>query len=199
MSARARRDRLLRMTEPLGHRVPVPPAGEYAAIDVARQNAALAALHGPAPAGTVAAVLAAPHAYSPPVLAAVAAVLFADGRRGDSAFWFYAAQLRARFDANRCADPTAAGAVTVLTQHYGPEINRHAFADPARLRATVERVVAWDRATPHGYDHRWINLHGMGAFTGAVPLSRPAPDWPEIAERTREEYLRGLDAALGGQ
>jgi hypothetical protein len=182
--------------EPLGHRIPVPPAGEHATVDVARQNAALAALHGPDPAGAAAAVLAAPHAYAPPVLAATAAVLFAAGRRDEAAFWFYAAQLRARFDANRCADPTAAAAVAVLTRHYGPQINRHAFADPARLRATVERVVGWDRATPHDYDHRWIALHGMGAFTGGAPLGRPASEWPAIAERTRAEYLQGLDEVL---
>ena len=62
---------------------------------------------------------------------------------------------------------------------------------------TVERAVAWDRATPHEYDHRWINLHGMGAFTGGDgPLSRPATEWDAIAERTREEYLEGLREVL---
>jgi hypothetical protein len=190
------------MDAPLGHRVPVPPAPTHAEIDVVRQNAALAALHGAEQAWraqTVAAVLAAPQAYAPPVLAALAAVLFAGDRRGEAAFWFYAAQLRARFDANRCADPTAAGAVAVLTQRYGPEINRHAFADRTALRTTVERVVAWDRQTPHEYDHRWINLHGMGAVTGSAgPLSRPEVEWPAVAERTRVEYLDGLDRALRG-
>jgi hypothetical protein len=184
------------MDEPLGHQVPVRPAGEYAAIDVSGQNAALAALHGPDPARAVAAVLATPQRYAPPVLAAAAAELFAAGRRDEAAFWFYAAQLRARFDANRAADPTAGAAVEVLSQHYGPRINRHAFSDPAGLWALVERVVAWDRATPHDYDHRWINLHGMGVFTGATVLSRPAAQWPAIAEETREEYLRGLEEAL---
>jgi hypothetical protein len=186
------------MDHPLGHRVPVPPSGERAMIEVAGQKAAVVALHGPDPAPVVAAVLAFPQAYAPPVLGALAAVLFARGERDEAAFWFYAAQLRARFDANRCADPTAAGAVGVLTRRYGPEINRHAFADPAGLRSTVERVVRWDRATPHDYDHRWINLHGMGVFTGAAPLSRPKAEWAAIAERTRQEYLRGLDEVLDG-
>jgi hypothetical protein len=191
------------MDAPLGHRIPVPPAGEHATIDVARHNAAMAALHGAEQAWRaqiVAAVLAAPQAHPPPVLAALAAALFADGRSAEAAFWFYAAQLRARFDANRCAHPSAAGAVAVLTQRYGPEINRYAFGDPARLRETVERVVAWDRATRHDYDHRWINLHGMDTFTGTTaPLSRPAAEWPAIAERTRVEYLQGLDQVLGGE
>ncbi len=187
------------MDRPLGHRIPVPPAGEYATIDVTGQNAVLAALHGPDPEPAVAAVLGAPQSCAPPVLAATAAVLFARGERDEAAFWFYAAQLRARFDAERCADPTAGAAVAVLTQTYGPEINRHAFADPARLRATVERVVEWDRATPHDYDHRWIDLHSMGAFTGAAPTSLPAAEWAAVAERTREEYLRGLEEVLDGR
>jgi hypothetical protein len=184
------------MDEPLGHQIPVRPAGEYATIDISRQHAALAALHGPDPGPAVAAVLAAPQRYAPPVLAAAAAELFVAGRRDEAVFWFYAAQLRARFDANRAADPTAGAAVGALTRHYGPSINRHAFADPVGLRAVVERVVAWDRTTPHDYDHRWINLHGMGVFTGATTLSRPAAQWPAIADATREEYLRGLEEVL---
>jgi hypothetical protein len=188
------------MDEPLGHAIPVRPAGEHAEIDVARQNSAVAALFGAEQAWraqTVAAVLAAPQTYPPPALAALAAVLFAEGRRDDGAFWFYAAQLRAHFDANRCADETVEGAAAILAQRYGSEINKYMFADPERLRETVGRVVAWDRATPHDYDHRWINLHGMGAFTGSGPLSRPESEWDVIAEQTRREYLQGLDEALG--
>lgn len=63
----------------------------------------------------------------------------------------------------------------------------------------VERVVTGDRATPHDYDHRWVALHGMGASAGAAPLARPAAEWPAIAERTRAEYLRGLDQVLDGR
>ena len=55
----------------------------------------------------------------------------------------------------RCADPTVGGAVAIL-------------------RAIVERAAAWDRAAPHDYDHRWVNLRGMGAFgvRPGDPLSR---------------------------
>jgi hypothetical protein len=80
----------------------------------------------------------------------------------------------------------------------GAWTNRSGTTSRYGRRAVVERVVEWDRATPHDYDHRWINLHGMGAVTGSGPLSRPAAEWPAIGERTREEYLRGLDEALGG-
>lgn len=180
------------MAEP----IPVAPTGEYATIDVSDQRAALAALAGAERASAARTVLDAPARFAPPVLYALAAALFADDPE-HGAFWFYAAQVRTRFDVNRCADPTAAGAAAALTAHHGPPINHWAFADPARLRALVERAVEWDRATPHDYDHRWINLHGMGAFLAdGSPLSRPPSEWDAIAERTRADYLAGLAAAL---
>ncbi|MDN5853813.1 MAG: hypothetical protein L0K86_13400 [Actinomycetia bacterium] len=107
------------MDEPLGTAIPVPVAGAYAHIDVAEQAAAITALHGPDPAAMVAAVLETPQRYVPPVLYAPAAVLFARGRRAEGGFWYYAAQLRARFDVRRCADPTVDGAVAILRERYG--------------------------------------------------------------------------------
>jgi hypothetical protein len=190
------------VTEAPGPTFRVRPDGPHAAIDVVEQNAAIAALHGRGEVAReqmVAAILQEPERFAPPVLSTLAAVLFAQGERDEAVFWYQAGQLRARFDADRCADRTAGAAVAVLRQRNGASINRHAFADPERLRTIVERVVAWDRATTYAYDHRWINLHGMGAFPGVGaggPLSRPASEWPDIAERTRAEYLRGLDEVL---
>ncbi|MDN5853812.1 MAG: hypothetical protein L0K86_13395 [Actinomycetia bacterium] len=54
--------------------------------------------------------------------------------------------------------------------------------------------MAWDRATPHDYDHRWINLHGMVAF-GVRPgeaLRSPESEWPTTAEKVRTDYLADL-------
>ncbi|WP_219412864.1 hypothetical protein [Pseudonocardia nigra] len=189
------------MDEPAGARVTLTPGGAYAEIDVAGQNAAVGALLGPDEAGrarAVTAVLEAPGRFAPPVLYALSEVLSVYGERDEGAFWFYAAQLRARFDANRCTDPTAAAAVGSLNERFGPPVKAHAFRDPDLLRALVERAVAWDRATPHDYDHRWINLHGMAAFGGPAgePLSLPAPEWAALAERTRRDYRAGLEEAL---
>ncbi|MGI5125873.1 hypothetical protein ACQEVB_03560 [Pseudonocardia sp. CA-107938] len=183
------------MRNPFSHE----PTGEHAEIDVAGQAETIAALHGPDPAAAVEAVLAAPQRHTPPVLCALAAALFAGGRHEEGATWFYAAQLRARFDVMRCADPTVGGAVAILRERYGEPINRWAFTEArARLKVIVERAVAWDRATPHDYDHRWINLHGMGAFgvDPGAPLSRPEEEWPAIAEQVRADYLRGLHEVL---
>lgn len=188
------------MSEPIGHRIPVTPTGEHSAIDVAGQRAALAALSGPERgrrAETVLAVLDDPARFAPPVLYALATALFADGRHEEGAFWFYAAQVRTRFDVTRCADVTARGAAAILTEHHGPPINRWAFTDPERVRGLAERAVEWDRATPHAYDHRWVNLHGTGAFLAdGSALSRPREEWEALAEQTRAEYLRGLAEVL---
>ena len=69
--------------------------------------------------------------------------------------------------------PTAAptfprGATTILTENYGPPINQYAFEHKKKLKATILKVVEWDRRTPHKYDHRWINLHEMGAVIDAL-------------------------------
>ncbi len=177
----------------------VNPTGEHAEIDVSGEAETITALHGPDPSATVEAVLAAPHRHTPPVLYALAAALFAGGRREEGATWYYSAQLRARFDVERCADPTVEGAVAILRERYGEPINRWAFTEArAQLRTIVERAVAWDRATAHDYDHRWINLHGMGAFgvSPGEPLSRPEAEWPAIAEQVRTDYLTGLYEVL---
>ena len=139
------------------------------------------------------AVRAAPARYAPPVFYLMANVLFAEGEKDEAAFWFYAGQLRAQFDANRSGNPAASQAVFIMTQQHGSAINRHAFQDPAALEALIARVVAWDRKTPHAYDHRWIERR-----TPAVPehapgsVEPPREQWQELAERTRTEYLAGF-------
>ena len=138
-----------------------------------------------------------PENFAPPVFYVLSAVLFNDGKKDEALFWFYAGQLRARFDANRCADVSAEGAVELLNDQFGPPINRYAFRDIPTLEKLVPRVVDWDQKTPHSYDQRWINLHGMGAMMSGLSLSEaeqqefslPKEQWDEIAEKTRADYL----------
>jgi hypothetical protein len=152
----------------------------------------------------IAQILAAPASHAPPVLVMMSRVLFDSGKKDEAGFWFYAGQLRARFDANRCADESARSAVSVLNEEFGPRINEYMFRDLVKLESVVRRVVEWDRKTPHDYDPRWINLHGMTALLGAIgdqgaaakSMSLPKEQWPEIAEKTRREYLEGFAEAL---
>lgn len=146
----------------------------------------------------------APQNYAPPVFYVLSYMLFVDGKKDEAAFWFYAGQLRARFDANRCADVTARGAVNILNMQFGESINRYTFRDREKLKALVPKVIEWDRKTPHNYDHTWINSHGMDAVleslgdsaTGESVSSLPEEEWQRIAEETRAQYLDGFEKAM---
>ena len=182
-------------------RIPHP---RPAPIDVNDMHHTVAALHSPHRAtrdAAVDAVRASPERHPPPVLYALALALFQRGERDAAVFWYHAGQLRARFDVERCADPTVADVVTQLRRQYGEPINRYAFveADLGVLRAAVQRVVRWDRRTARAYDHRWVNLHGARAFAEPgqdVVLSRPRAAWAEIADRVRADYLDGMRTVL---
>ncbi|MBP2365693.1 hypothetical protein [Pseudonocardia parietis] len=183
--------------------VVVEPQGELAGVDTSGAVALIRRLLDRSPAtraSAAAEVLAAPHRVPPPVLYALSENLVAAGDMPDAAAWFYAGQVRARFDATRCTDPTAAGALGVLRDRFGEPVNRWAFADPARVRRAAVRGIAWDRTAPHDYDHRWIALHGMDAFTGpGTGVSTPSHEWPATAARVRAEYLAGLRVVLREQ
>jgi len=180
----------------------VTPGGEFAQIDTRLANQTIQVLaKGTAEEKqrAIALIKANPENYAPPVLYALSNVLFANGEKDDGAFWFYAGQLRARIDANICADSTARQAVSVLNRNHGAPINQYTFQDLPKLEALVPKVVDWERKTPYNYDRRWINLHGMGAMmsglgaqnkgTPQASLSYPKDQWSVIAERTRNDYL----------
>jgi hypothetical protein len=186
--------------------VAVKPRGEYARIDVRLANETIRALVNGTDAErqrAIDAIELAPQKYAPPVLSQLSNTLFAQGRQDDGAFWFYAGQLRGRFDANRCTDVSARQAVAVLTDELGPPINKYMFKDLPKLEALIPKVVEWDRRTPHEYDHRWINLHGMAAMIESLdpasgkpqPMSLPREQWDKIAEDTRSDYLKGFTPA----
>lgn len=149
-------------------------------------------------------VEASPERFNPEVFYLVALVHFAADRPQDAMFWFYAGQLRARFDANRCADELAGTYVNRLNDQFGPAINQYAFQHLDQLEATVTRVIDFDRTTPHSYDPRWINRHTPAALTAAMTgeeldpttMSKPEAEWPAIAEQTRTDYEKGFAEAL---
>lgn len=185
----------------------VQPRGQFAQIDTRLANETIEVLetgNAEEQQRTIEKIKDRPQDFAPPVFYALSNVLFKRGEKDDATFWFYAGQLRARFDANRCADATARQAVRELNGRFGSAINQYALQDVSRLEALIPRVVEWDRRTPHRYDHRWINLHGMGAMRSAladssdasIVLSAPKEEWEKIAEKTREDYLNGFRKAL---
>ena len=189
--------------------IPVVPKGEYAQIDTRLANETIQVLAR----GTIEekrkaieSIKGSPDRYAPPVFYLLSSVLFEDGKKEEAAFWFYAGQLRARFDANRCADISAREAVAALNEQYGTPINQFMFERLAKLEELILQVVEWDKKTPHNYDHRWINLHGMDAVMSGLDvdnsdeepaaLSLPKDQWSEIEEKTRTDYLAGFRAAM---
>ena len=189
--------------------VTVVPKGEYTQIDTRLARDTIQTLAKGAPTekqNAVASITTHPDNYAPPVFYALSHALFQEGKKDEGAFWFYAGQLRARFDANRCADVSARQAVGALNQSYGSLINQYALQDIPKLESLVLKVIEWDKNTPHNYDHRWINLHGMSAMmsglgTKVAPgapatLSLPKDQWDSIAEKTRDDYLSGFQQAM---
>lgn len=184
----------------------VAPVGEHASIDMKPCMETLRTLD----AGTAAAqdklidaIKANPSRYNPVVFYHMAKVLFDQNKKDDAAFWFYAGQLRARFDANRCADISARSAVAVLNQQFGGPINRYALQDIPKLEETVNKVLAFDEKTAHDYDNRWINLHGMDSMIDSLEgssskkaLSLPQSQWAAIEKQTRDDYLKGFKEAM---
>lgn len=188
------------------------PHGVYAHIDTRQTQEMLQTLTQGTAVQQQAAldrVRAAPERFQPPVLYAMSQVLFKAKLYHEAAFWFYAGQLRARFDVNRSTDPTTRQAVDALNQTYGAPINRYLFQDLDRALDLIANVVAWDRKTPYDYDPHWINLHGMQAVQAArdpqsagartaASLSQPPSEWAAIAERTRAKYLKSFQDAITG-
>lgn len=180
--------------------------GVYAEIDTIKSREAIQLLSDKSEekvSNTILSIKANPENYAPPVLYELSRALFSRDQKDEAAFWYYAGQLRARFDANRCSDISARQAVAVLNQEYGTPINQYTFQDLNKLESLIHRVVEWDRSTPYNYDHRWINLHGLGATLSAMgepssdtSLSLPVEQWETIAENTRKKHLENLEEVL---
>lgn len=195
----------------------VKPTGEYASIDTSDTKNAMTRLQSHDKAertAIIAAIKEHPDKFTPPVFYVMSNVIYNDAKedtaaKDEAAFWFYAGQLRGRYDANRCADTSARAAIGVLNTQFGGPINRYMFlqSNLSKLEALIPKVVQWDKDTPHNYDQRWINLHGMGAMMSGMGadsegkqqkpvLSLPESEWNAIAEKTRDDYLKGFSEAM---
>ncbi len=182
--------------------IEIEPKGIFKEIDVARHNEAIEILNGKDEAlkqRTIDDIFINPNYYNPPVIYALSRELYCQAKKDEAAYWFYLAQLRARYDANLCMDNSAKQAVSVLNDEYGPDINKYAFQDIHKLESTVIRVVDFVKANEENYDHRWINLHGMDALsvsfgdkTEKIDLSQPEKKWAKIKQHTVDDYYNGF-------
>jgi hypothetical protein len=141
--------------------------------------------------------------YTPPVLYALSNILFFLKRSNEATYWFYVAQLRARYDVNRCADKTANA--EEYNQNFGPVINNYALTHLDTLEKIIPRVVEFVRSNEERYDQRWINLTGMDAMSAGLDdkpiykkLSLDKSKWPAIKTKTIDDYYSGFKEALAG-
>lgn len=79
---------------------------------------------------------------------APAAVLFLNGKQDDAVFWFYAAQLRARYQLLFQQDNRPELLAMMLTS-VGTPINNYAYQDVDKLNSILDRVFEWDERTPN--------------------------------------------------
>jgi hypothetical protein len=171
----------------------------YAGIDTREAQRDIAVLTKGTDAekdAVVARILARPGETPPPVFMLVSQRLHEKGDTAAAYRWFCFGLLRAQYDARRCADDTARQGVGIMTRNVAPEIKRHlGTLTPEAVQAFAQDILALDEATPYAYDHRWLNLHGMGAFTnsdGKKPLSLPEAEWPALRKEAREAMATGL-------
>jgi hypothetical protein len=184
------------------HIITVAPTGELAKVDNKSLIDAIELLTNGTPEqrkSKAADVLKHPDRYAPPALYCLSRYLFDQGDKDAGSFWFYAAQIRARCDANILTDVSARSATSVMTQVFGHRPNRYMMVEHFdRFRPLLAEVVEWDKKTPHHYERRWMAHHGMNAFVGndnqavAIPRSK----WAKTDEGSRIEYMDGFEEVL---
>lgn len=133
--------------------------------------------------------------YVPLVLYILSDYLYFSERYDEATFWYYAAQVRARFDAERCTDERAQGVVDMLNEEFGAYINEYALWDIEKLRSVVMMVLEWDKTTLHSYDHEWIHAMIEGEDMGTL-ASVPKDSWHRLAEQNRRNYLLGFTSMV---
>jgi len=178
----------------------VEPQGQYKNIDLSTEMDIIKKITDPKNKGKatlINSVQRSANDYTPSLLYIMSSVLFNDGKQEDAMYWFYLAQLRARYDTNRCADKTASPAR--YNSMIGPPINEYAFKHLDVLKRVVDSVVNYVKINEENYDPRWINIEGMGAFTSTTskqdaqkPLSLPKEQWPAIKAATIDDYYNGF-------
>jgi len=182
----------------------VEPKGVYSEIDTKNDIRVMTSLLDPqnsTKSKLIDSIIQSPNNYDPPVLYVLSNVFFTSGKYNDAIFWFYLAQLRARYDVNRCADKTASAAQ--YNQTFGLDINQYAFAHLDDLEKIIPKVIEFERSNEENYDQRWINLTGMNAMSSALadkadnkPLSKAKDEWPAIKKGTIADYEEGFKQAL---
>ncbi len=122
-----------------------------------------------------------PELAPPRALFYAAAALAKRNRMDEAALYYYAAQLRARFDTLRFPDASADSphqSLGRLALQIGQPVSAWAMKDATRLATVMDAVREWDSRVAYAYDP---------GYTPVRPL--PYEDWANIFEENREKYF----------
>ncbi|HKB57140.1 MAG TPA: hypothetical protein VKC51_06080 [Lacunisphaera sp.] len=184
--------------QPVGNQVEVKPQGEYAKIDTSatiRDMTILAKGSDSEKDALVKKMKKNPGDYAPPVFMLMARRLYEKKDPEGAYLWFCFGRMRGRYDAARCADVSAREGISVMIMNVDPELRKYPMKmKPDDIVPFARKVVKLDSDTPFNYDHRWLNLHGLGAFTGdKQELSLPKAQWPDLLKKVRDDFLKGAE------
>lgn len=175
------------------------PQGEYAKIDNSRILHDMKVFEGTdnaAKDSLVKAIESKPGDYAPPVFMGMAGRLFEQKQAEKAYFWFCFGRLRGRYDAARCADVSAREGIDVMAMKVNPELRKYILKmKPEEIVPFAKKVIKLDADTPCHYDHRWLNLHGMGAFLNTKELSLPEAEWPALHKEVQQHFLKDAEEA----
>jgi hypothetical protein len=142
----------------------------------------------------------------PMELFSVAPPLFHHGQKDEAVFWFYAAQLRTRYQL--VFEQGDRGQLfQIMLMSIGPLINSYAFQDVSKLDRTLDRVLEWDRTTPNPYREkprsaaveRQIDQVYAGLLDMKVKLVSGKDDLERNARLTAPEMERAYADAVKGR
>ncbi|OGR34199.1 MAG: hypothetical protein A2051_03450 [Desulfovibrionales bacterium GWA2_65_9] len=178
----------------------VEPTGEYATIDnnpMLLLTQKLLGTYSQENDPLIGQIMKTPEDYQPPVLFALAKVLYKRGQFDDAVYWMHAGLLRICQDAAVSTDPSVHSAIGKMILMMPQDLLKRQFDDAAKLNSIMERIVKWDEATPYKYDRRWIAHSGVASIarsmsnsTQAGPLLVPREQWDALAQKTRVEYRK---------
>jgi hypothetical protein len=141
---------------------------------------------GPVHVKALESLLERPDEHTALVLFTGAATALSDKRTEDSAFLFYAAQLRARFD-GECFPPKGSGdsdpfvALSALSEGIGSAVNSAIMQDPKAYARAVDRLRKWVPKVPPGYSPGYSYKERKTAKVAA-----------ELTESNRKRFVKNM-------
>ena len=180
--------------------IEVKPVGVYATIDIDYQNRMMKQLYDPKTrSASVDTIFGNIGHYNPPVLYLFSQALYQGGEKDAAIEWWYFAQLCAMYDAARCADNTAKQGVLILEENIQPLYATYILQNKeVEAKSAAKALELFNHLKPD-YDIRWINLHGLGAFSGFFSDEAPKETpkltedellWPKLRAKVVKDFTK---------